>query len=286
MRLITAVLSLFLLGSISHAKQVLMEISWDKTKPTAGEVIPAAGQTPFAQVKITNTGAKPLTVILVTMDDPGITAPEYSVTGQVRYEDVEGKAYLEMWSVFPDGSRYFTRTLGAGSMSPMEGSSEWRELMLPFNVMDGKERPTKLIINVVFPGEGTVYIGPLRLVQTASTQPAGEWWTPMAAARWGGIIGGGFGAGIGILGGLIGWLAPRGKARGLVMTIWMVFLAVSIATLVAGIAALGDRQPYWVYYPLLLTGLIGTAVMGPLTLVIRNAYNQAELRKMDSQDAR
>lgn len=283
MKLITVVLSLAL-GSIACGQ----EISWDKTKPEMGEVIPATGETSFAQVKMTNTEAKPLAARVITIENPGITQATYAVTGQVRYENVEGKGFLEMWSVFADGRRFFTRTLGVGSMSPMEGSSDWRELMLPFNIRDGKARPTRLIINVVLPSKGTVYLGPLKLIQPAAGLTMGvpgQWWSPMAAAKWGGVLGGGFGALIGILGGLIGWLAPRGKARGFVTTIWTVFLAASAATLIAGIIALGERQPYWVFYPLLLTGFIGTVVMSPLTFVIRRAYNHAELRKMNAQDA-
>jgi len=35
----------------------------------------------------------------------------YVVRGRVQHRDVEGTAYLEMWSLMPDGSRYFSRTL-------------------------------------------------------------------------------------------------------------------------------------------------------------------------------
>jgi hypothetical protein len=285
MRLITVVLSLLAFASIASGQ----EVSWDKIKPETGEVIPAGGDTPFASVKITNPEAKPLTARVITIENPGITQATYAVTGQVRYEYVEGKGFLEMWSVFPDG-RYFSRTLGTGSMAPITGSSEWRDFILPFSIQGGKARPTRLIISVVLPGKGTVCLGPLKLIQ----QPAagltvrgvpGQWWSPLAAAKWGGIIGGGFGGLIGLLGALIGWLAPRGKARGFVMTMWTVFLAASAGILIAGLVALGDRQPYWVFYPLLLTGFIGTVVMSPLTFVIRRTYDQAELRKMSAQDA-
>ena len=45
------------------------------------------------------------------MEAPAVTGDSYAITGKVAYEGVEGDGYLEMWSVFPDGSRYFSRTL-------------------------------------------------------------------------------------------------------------------------------------------------------------------------------
>jgi len=42
----------------------------------------------------------------------------YVVRGRVQYNDVEGVAYLEMWNVMPDGSRFFSRTLA--EQGPMQ----------------------------------------------------------------------------------------------------------------------------------------------------------------------
>ncbi|MBP6965100.1 MAG: hypothetical protein KBC96_11905 [Armatimonadetes bacterium] len=113
----------------------------------------------------------------------------------------------------------------------------------------------------------------------------GQWWSPMWAAKWAGLIGGGFGTLCGILGALMGWLAPKGKARGFVMGTMLAFVAASAVALLAGVVALFSKQPFWVSYPLLLVGFIGTVVMGGLIPVVRARYLDVEMRMMDAQDA-
>lgn len=113
----------------------------------------------------------------------------------------------------------------------------------------------------------------------------GQWWSPLWAAKWTGLIGGGFGSLCGILGALMGWLVPKGKGRGFVLTAMAVIVAVSSVALVAGIVAYFSKQHFWVYYPLLLTGFIGSVVMGSLLRMVTAQYRQVEMRKMEAQDA-
>lgn len=113
----------------------------------------------------------------------------------------------------------------------------------------------------------------------------GQWWSPMWAAIWTGALGGGFGGLFGILGAVAGVLACRGKARRFVLGMWTTFVGISAIALAAGIIALVVRQPFWVHYPLLLIGSIGTVVGGCLLPQVRRTYDQAELRRMEMQDA-
>lgn len=92
-----------------------------------------------------------------------------------------------------------------------------------------------------------------------------------------GVLGGSWGA-------MVGALAPRGKARGLVLGSLAVLLLASAACLVAGLVALVGRQPYGVWYGLLLAGVMGVVVLGSLSPVAFNAYRQAEARKVEAQD--
>jgi hypothetical protein len=55
--------------------------------------------------------------------------------------------------------------------------------------------------------------------------------------------------------------------------------------LLAGLVALMLGQPYGVYYPLLLGGIITAAVCGGNYPVLRRRYDQIELRKMSAMDA-
>lgn len=93
---------------------------------------------------------------------------------------------------------------------------------------------------------------------------------------------------LGVLGGLwgslLGVLGPRGKAKGLVLGSLVFLLGCSSALFVLGVVALLGKQPYGVWYGLLLAGVIGLFVLGPLSFVAVMTYRQAENRKMRAAD--
>ena len=287
MKLITAVLSLLLVGSIANSEQPLKTITWDKTKPAVGETISPTKDLPFTQLKITNSEGKPLTVNLVTIENPGIIVDTCAVSGRIRYENVEGKGYLEMWSVFPDGSRYFTKTLGVGHLLPMQGTSGWRYFILPFNAQGAKDKPAKLIVNLVLPGKGTVYIGPLKLVQSPDLLAVVKtpWWND-PRFYWLGPVTGVFSVVVALFSGLTFWLVLRGKARKWVRAGWFVLLGIGIAYMVLSRIAQMKGQPGDVHLPLLLTGIIFAVMASVAVILTRKYYERWELRKMTSQDAR
>ncbi|HET6457128.1 MAG TPA: hypothetical protein VFI02_22235 [Armatimonadota bacterium] len=280
MRLITVVLSLLAFASIASGQ----EVSWDKIKPETGEVIPAGGDTSFAQVKMTNTEAKPLAARVITIENPGITQATYAVTGQVRYENVESKGYIEMWSVFPDGRRFFTRTLGTGVLAPLEGSSGWRNFSLPFNAPE--RPPSKLEISLVLPGKGTVYIGPLALVQSSDISPNGP-------PRW--KL---YGANALLLTMQIAylllipvalltvWLVSKGKARRFVRGMWYVLLSVGILYLSLTGVFVWLGQPGYASIGPLFRGIVITVLSTIALFVTQKYYQRWELRKMFSQDSK
>jgi hypothetical protein len=282
---------LIVLASISPAfsEEVLREITWTELKEAgqlaAGEIQGAPAPEATESLKIANPEGKPKTVSVFVLDKPGITTSSYALTGRVRYEGMEGKGYLEMWNSFPGGKRFFTRTLAQrGLLGSLEGSSDWRPFSLPFSIHEVTGRPTKLEMNVVFAGRGTVYLSSLRLVQyTAGENPLampGQWWDGRTAGLFGGIAG----AVLGCFGGLIGVLAGIGKAREFVMLLTATIVLAGVACLALGIVALIQAQPYCVYYPLLLLGGLSVLVMGPMHRTLRRRYQQLELRKMAAMD--
>ncbi len=122
-------------------------------------------------LKFENLKDEPLQAHLLTIEKPPINATKYALKGVIRYEDVKGPAYLEMWSVFPNG-RYFARTLGtpgSGRMSQLAGTSSWREFTLPFD-STGESAPTRIEVNLFLPGRGVVFVGPLSLVEVSSME--------------------------------------------------------------------------------------------------------------------
>ena len=145
------------------------ELKWDmlqkESRVVTGTVLPPETEGSFHILRITGGDAATQTVL--PLDKPAIDGPRYALAGQVRYEGIEGIGYLEMWSHFPDGGRYFSRTLGdAGPMMKLQGTSGWRAFTLPFDAT-GAPAPTKLVFNVVLPGRGVVYLGSLQLVDVS-----------------------------------------------------------------------------------------------------------------------
>jgi MFS family permease len=99
-------------------------------------------------------------------------------------------------------------------------------------------------------------------------------WIPGTAL---GIVGGLYGA-------IVGMLAPRGKAKKLILGLHFSLIFASAVLLILGIAAYFLGQPYGIWYGFILPGIIGIVVIGALTPVIFNRYQEAELRKTISKD--
>ena len=153
MRHVLASAGIVLLVATSPVAAQDLTIDWWRTVVTAGVVRPGEGPggTPALELRATATG--PTSFHLVTIDHPQIAGPRYVVSGEVRYQDVEGQGYLEMWTVFPDGQRFFSRTLAAqGPLAALHGESSWRRFELPFDISGASQAPSRLEINLVLPG--------------------------------------------------------------------------------------------------------------------------------------
>ncbi len=282
-------LSLLLSASAVSAEEVLREFSWtavSRPGPSpAGEVLPAGGAASFEQLKVQNSQGQPLIVNVLTVESPAISSARYAITGQVRFDGVEGTGFLEMWSHFPDGGRYFSRTAATvGPMKSLSGSSGWRQFVLPFFNKEGGPPPTRLEVNIALPGRGTVYLGPVRLVQYAPNENplavAGQWWGDQG----GGLLGGIAGSILGCLGALVGWLAATGRARRVALGTLKVMILLGVIALAGGGFALLRSQPYAVYYPLLLLGFLCVVIPAGLFRAIRKRYEEIELRRMRAMD--
>lgn len=113
-----------------------------------------------------------------------------------------------------------------------------------------------------------------------------EWWSGQTAAYIGGLGGGGLGTLCGLLGALAGWLAPRGRCQPLVLGGFGALAIVGVASLVTGLLAWCLGQPYHVWYPLVLTGVLLAVVPGALLPVLRSRYRQAEARRFEAAQLR
>jgi hypothetical protein len=107
------------------------------------------------------------------------------------------------------------------------------------------------------------------------------WWM----AKQAGMIGGIGGGVIGCFGALIGCLAGMGKARRFVLAMTKIFIMLGILLTIAGLVAIVLKQPYAVWYVLLLPGVILTLVFSLNLPSIQRRYDDLEIRRMTSIDA-
>lgn len=274
MKSLSLAISLFIFSVALQAEERLGDVAFAEQALTVTAVPGAASQ------------------LLLELPEPGVTRPVYALKGMVRYEKVQGDGFLQLDNYFADGSYYFSRSLAAtGPLGKLSGSSDWRPFALPFFANSGDKTdsaaplPNRLTLSLVLPGTGTVSIRDVALYQYASgedpLQVAGQWFGERSA----GMLGGFGGAILGLWGALIGVLSARGKARGFVLGSAKVLLVIGVASLVAGVFALAMAQPYAVYYPLLLIGIILVGVLGTLRGKLSAQYEQLELKRMQSLDA-
>ena len=103
---------------------------------------------------------------------------------------------------------------------------------------------------------------------------------------YGSIGGGGMGALFGILCAAAGILASRGKGKGFVNAVMGIMIIYGIGNLVAGILALLQDQPYEIYYPFLMIGVLFSILSTPLLFVFRHRYALAERQRLEAEEFR
>ena len=273
--------ALLALLSLTIATSALaQELRWEELQRQGR--IAAGTLLPPDALKVEGTG-QGAAITVLTIDRPTINGPRYALTGQVRYDAVEGTGYLELWNYFPDGGQYFSRTLAeSGPMMKLQGTSGWRAFTLPFDGT-GAAPPTRLVLNVVLPSGGVVYLGPLQLSAlgdqglSAGAFASGQASTPNLL---GGIVGGL----VGSVGALIGVLTAMGRARRVVSIAAATLIVGGTLAFLAGIVAVARSQPSAVSYPLLLLGFVATVVPLSSMSAIRRRYQEIELRTMRARD--
>ena len=257
------------------AEKQLREISWIALRDQ-GALAQGLQVQPDGSVFLASQPGQGLSVTLAEIANPGITKDRYMVRGRVRYRGIVGEGYLEMWNLFGDGGRYFTRTLGdAGPLQKITGSSEWRDFGLYFDATGAKAPPETLIIGLVLPGAGEVSISNMTLVELDPAMRLEN------QGRWGGIAGGI----LGVVGAILGSLAGAGRARTFVLGGLKVLMVAGVAGLALGILALFRNDPHQTYYPLLLISTIALAVPAFSLPGVRKRYEELELRRMRALDA-
>ncbi len=79
----------------------------------------------------------------------------------MKAENVNGKAYLEMWVRVPGRGEFFSR----GLAQPLTGTSGWATYEIPFLLNEKGVRADLVKLNVAFEGGGTVWIKDVELLK-------------------------------------------------------------------------------------------------------------------------
>jgi hypothetical protein len=264
----------------ARAQAPASDYHWDELqrqgRVTAGTVLPPEAGSSFHRLKVESASSAPSRVTVLTIEAPRITGPRYVLSGQVRYEGVEGTGYLEMWSYFPGGGQYFTRTLGdEGPMMKLRGTAGWRAFALPFDASDAPP-PMRLVVNVVLEGRGTVYLSELSLRYQALGNQTGWQTSPSIGWPAGGVAGS--------VVALIGVLTALGRARRFVIALALSLAVAGTLGCLAGIAAIANGQSPAVSSPLLLVGFLASVLPLALLPTIRRRYEEIEIRAMRAHD--
>ncbi|TVQ30438.1 MAG: hypothetical protein EA376_12925 [Phycisphaeraceae bacterium] len=110
-----------------------------------------------------------------------------------------------------------------------------------------------------------------------------EWWSQSQT----GWIGGVGGAAVGVIGGcfgaLAGVLAKQGRGERFVVGGLASMAGVGAAALGVGLVAVLLKQPWHVWYPFALLGLVLVFTATPLTFSMRRIYEQAGARRLEAE---
>jgi len=102
----------------------------------------------------------PVIVRLFETGDMDLENARLIYRARLRTQDVQGKAYLEMYCRFPGKGEFFSRDL----QSPLTGTNEWTIEEIPFFLREG-QNPDNVKLNIVVNGTGTVWIDDIQLLK-------------------------------------------------------------------------------------------------------------------------
>jgi hypothetical protein len=275
MMLLLAACALAATPALATTPEKVAETSWATETPLSGTVV---GST--VVLDASQGGVYPLTV----MEAPPLGGGDIVLTVDVAVDEVGSPGYLELWAVFDDGGRFFSRSFDNAGVGVLR-SGVSATVQLPFSLSGTV--PDALELNAVLPDGGRLEIGAVALYEVTpggalfvEDDDDGAWWSDRTSGLFGGIAGGA----VGVLGALLGGLASRGRARRFVLRSLVGGAIVGAVAVAAGIVAVVTGQPYAVWFPLLLFGVILGAVFGGLIPSVSARYEAMELQKMRAHD--
>ena len=102
---------------------------------------------------------EPTTISLFDTGDIDIENARLIYQAQIRTQDVDHDARLEMWCHFPGKGDFFSK-----DPTPVSGTTAWMRQEILFLLKDG-ENPDNVRLNLTINGSGTVWIDDIRLLK-------------------------------------------------------------------------------------------------------------------------
>jgi hypothetical protein len=98
---------------------------------------------------------------LFEVGNPGVEQCLLAYRAQLRAENLEARAYLEMWCSFATRGEFFSK----GLHNAVTGTNHWASYEIPFLLKAG-QRPDLIKLNLVLEGAGTVWVKDVALWAT------------------------------------------------------------------------------------------------------------------------
>jgi hypothetical protein len=101
-----------------------------------------------------------MTVPLFEVTDVGVENATLIYQASLQSENLDGKAFLEMWVRIPGKGEFFSRGLDR----PITGTMSWMTVATPFLLQAG-QKPDLIRLNLVVQGKGRVWIDDVHLMR-------------------------------------------------------------------------------------------------------------------------
>jgi hypothetical protein len=104
---------------------------------------------------------EPVVARLFEVPDPGAEQCLLTYRAAMKSQDLEGRAFLEMWCRLPGRGEFFSKGLNR----PVRGTTDWSSYEIPFRLKKG-ERPDLIKLDLAVEGRGKVWIKDIELLKT------------------------------------------------------------------------------------------------------------------------
>lgn len=101
------------------------------------------------------------TIRLFEVANPNVEQCMLTYRAQLKTENMQGRAYLEMWCRLPGRGEFFSKGLHQAA----KGTNDWSSHEIPFYLKRG-QKPDLLKLNLVVEGKGKVWIREVELLST------------------------------------------------------------------------------------------------------------------------